>query len=119
MKIVNVNIKKVRLKLNYSQQEFANALKLQRNTVSLLENGKRFPSDRTIFDICNTFNVNVNWLKNDEGEMFINKDNGDDSEVANLKEKICDEINNLTHQDLKVLKKATDILSLVFKNNEK
>ena len=34
------------------------------NYVSLIENGKKIPSDRLISDICREFNVNEDWLRN-------------------------------------------------------
>lgn len=66
--MVNNNIKELRENiLNLSQDSFAQKIGLQRNTISLIENGKRNPSDRTIKDICKTFNVNENWLLTGNG----------------------------------------------------
>lgn len=66
--MVNDNIKELRENiLNLSQDSFAQKIGLQRNTISLIENGKRNPSDRTIKDICKTFNVNENWLLTGNG----------------------------------------------------
>ncbi|MDU2672616.1 MAG: helix-turn-helix transcriptional regulator [Clostridium sp.] len=66
--MVNDNIKNLRENiLNLSQDNFAKKIGLQRNTISLIENGKRNPSDRTIKDICKTFNVNENWLLTGNG----------------------------------------------------
>ena len=38
-----------------------------------MEIGTKTPSDRTISDICREFNVNEEWLRTGEGEMFIQK----------------------------------------------
>ena len=66
--MVNDNIKNLRENiLNLSQDNFSKKIGLQRNTISLIENGKRNPSDRTIKDICKTFNVNENWLLTGNG----------------------------------------------------
>ena len=66
--MVNDNIKELRENiLNLSQDSFAQKIGLQRNTISLIENGKRNPSDRTIKDICRTFNVSENWLLTGNG----------------------------------------------------
>lgn len=35
--------------------------------------GVKQPSDRTIADICRTFDVNEEWLRTGEGDMFIQK----------------------------------------------
>lgn len=67
---MNNRLKELREALDLSQNEFANKLNLQRNSVSLIENGKRNLSRRTIIDICEKFNVNEEWLCNGTGEMF-------------------------------------------------
>lgn len=68
--MINERLKKIRETLKLSQSEFAKKLNLQRNSISLVENGKRNLSDRTIQDICNKFNVNEEWLREGKGEMF-------------------------------------------------
>ena len=67
---MNSRIKAVRTSLSLSQDEFANSLRLSRNFIWLIEKGDRTPSDRTIADICNKYNVNEEWLRNGTGEMF-------------------------------------------------
>lgn len=67
---INTQIKKIRELLGLSQSVFAEELNLQRNSISLIENGKRNPSERTINDICNKFNVNKKYLISGEGEPF-------------------------------------------------
>lgn len=62
--------KELRKKLNVTQQEFADKLKISRNFVAQIEIGNKVPSDRTIDDVCKEFNVREEWLKNGEGEMF-------------------------------------------------
>ena len=69
--MVNENIKVLRENiLNLSQDAFASALGLQRNTISLIENKKRNPSERTINDICSKFKINKIWLLEGIGEPF-------------------------------------------------
>ncbi len=68
--MINERLKEIRETLKLSQSEFAKKLNLQRNSISLVENGKRNLSDRTIQDICNKFNVNEEWLRDGIGEMF-------------------------------------------------
>ena len=36
-----------------------------------IETGTKKPSERTIFDICEKFNVNQDWLRTGNGEMFV------------------------------------------------
>lgn len=68
---MNNRIRKIREALGLNQNDFAQKINLQRNSITLIETGKRNPSDRTISDICSEFNVNENWLRYGEGEMFI------------------------------------------------
>lgn len=69
--MVNERIKELRERLGMSQTEFAESLNLKRNSISLIEVGKRNPSDRTILDICNKFDVSEDWLRSGTGEVFL------------------------------------------------
>ena len=64
-------IKELRKALGLTQQEFANRIKVKRNTVATYEMGRSTPSDAAISLICREFNVNENWLRTGEGQMFI------------------------------------------------
>lgn len=75
MKEMMDRIKELRKTLRLSQSEFAKALKLTRNSITMIETGKRGISDRTISDICREFEVNEEWLRNGTGEMFADKSN--------------------------------------------
>ncbi len=61
------------LKLN--QTSFAEKLNLKQNSIAQIESNKRNMSDRTIADICREFNVNENWLREGNGEIFLKKSN--------------------------------------------
>ena len=63
--------KELRKKLNVTQQEFADKLKISRNFVAQIEMGSKVPSDRTIDDVCREFNVNEEWLRTGNGDMFV------------------------------------------------
>ena len=65
-------IKKIRNNLGLTQREFADKIKVKRNTVATYEMGRSVPSDSAISLICREFNVNEDWLRNGTGEMFIN-----------------------------------------------
>lgn len=67
-------IAEVRKAAGLSQAEMADRLGLSRNFISLMENGNRIPSDRTIADICREFSVNRVWLETGVGEPFQPKD---------------------------------------------
>lgn len=63
----------VRKNSGLNQTEFAEKLNLTKNYISLIENGNRTPSDRTISDICRTFGVDEIWLRDGIGEPFREK----------------------------------------------
>ena len=63
-------IKKIRKELDLTQQAFANKIGIKQNTIAQYEMGRTKPSDAIIFSICREFNVNEEWLRTGEGEMF-------------------------------------------------
>ena len=68
---MNERIRKLRRELDLTQQEFAERIGIKRNTVAMYETGRNAPIDAVISLICKTFNVNENWLRTGEGDMFI------------------------------------------------
>lgn len=73
---MNERIKSLRKNLGITQQEFADRIKVKRNTVATYEMGRSMPSDAAISLICREFNVNEAWLRTGEGDMFkpVNRD---------------------------------------------
>lgn len=67
---MNERIKRLRKELKLTQQQFADKIKVKRNTVATYEMGRSVPSDSAIALICKTFHVNEDWLLNGNGEMF-------------------------------------------------
>ena len=63
-------IKKLRKDKGLTQQEFCNRIGLKRNSISLVESGKRNISDQAIKSICREFGVNEEWLRTETGKMF-------------------------------------------------
>jgi transcriptional regulator with XRE-family HTH domain len=68
---MNERLKQLRKELNLTQQEFADKLGTARNNIAGYETGKRNPSDAAISLICTKYNVNENWLRTGEGDMFV------------------------------------------------
>lgn len=64
-------IKKIRRELDLTQMEFASRIGSTQNTITRYETGSRVPSSSGISLICREFNINENWLRTGEGEMFI------------------------------------------------
>ena len=67
---VNKRIIQIRKTLEYSQEKFAEGLKLSRSFQGGIEANHRKVNDRLVKMICLTYGVNENWLKTGEGEMF-------------------------------------------------
>ncbi len=66
---MNKRIQEVRKRAGLNQDEFAAKLNLTKNYISLVETGKRDPSERTISDICRSFGVRRDWLMTGIGSM--------------------------------------------------
>lgn len=71
-------LKKLRKQLGLTQQRFADAIGLKRNSVAQIELGERSPSNSVINNICKTFDVNEVWLRTGEGEMFLPRSRHDE-----------------------------------------
>lgn len=68
---MNERLKKLRKALDLTQQEFADRIGVKRNSFANYETGRNTPIDAIIISICKEFNVNENWLRTGEGDMFI------------------------------------------------
>lgn len=115
----------VRKNAGLSQQEMAERLGLSRNFISLMENGNRIPSDRTIADICRIFDVQEDWLRDGLEPMRAAKSRED--EIAELvgsaltgssdfKKAVIKMICSRSDKELEVLQKA---LLAIYENVEK
>ncbi|GHT73077.1 hypothetical protein FACS1894124_0910 [Spirochaetia bacterium] len=71
MNIVNERIKELRLALEISQRQFAKRIFVSQALVGEIELGHKKVNTRIIYLISSQFKVNVEWLKNGEGEMFF------------------------------------------------
>lgn len=70
-------MRKLRKQLDLTQQEFADRIGMKRNTVANYETGRNEPSAAVISLICREFNVNEEWLRAGEGEMFCELETND------------------------------------------
>ena len=73
MSDLSQRISKVIDTLGLKKTVFADKLNVSQAFVSQMCSGASQPSDRTIADICRTFDVNEEWLRTGEGDMFIQK----------------------------------------------
>lgn len=67
---IGERIKKLRKHLDLTQQKFGERLGIKGNTVAQYELGRNEPIDAVLSLLCKEFNVNENWLRTGEGEMF-------------------------------------------------
>lgn len=74
---MNERIKEVRKSLGLTQQEFADRIGVKRNTVATYEGGRNVPIDSVVSLICKEYNVNEEWLRTGEGEMFQDLSQGE------------------------------------------
>ena len=114
-------IKKIRKALDLTQQEFADRIGVKRGGIANYEIGRNEPTDSVISLICREFNVNEDWLRTGEGEMFIKLTR--DEEMAKLTKQLLNEeedsfknrlisvLANLTDQQWEVLAEVAEKLS--------
>lgn len=63
-------IKSLRKALGLSQRDFGARLGVTDSAISIIESGRRNITEQMEKAICREFNVNYDWLKDGEGEMF-------------------------------------------------
>lgn len=56
-----------------TQQEFADRIGIKRGAIANYELGRNEPIDAVISLICREFDVNEEWLRTGEGEMFVQR----------------------------------------------
>lgn len=118
--ILKDRIKKIRKELDLTQQKFADKLGVQRNTIAMYEMGRTLPSDAIMRSICREFNVNEDWLRTGEGEMFIKQTRDEQiasfvgsiqsSEDDSFKKRFISMLSALDESDWEVLEKMVIML---------
>ena len=118
---MNQRIALARKEKRVKQEELAEKCGLTKNFISLIETGKREPSDRTIKDICRTLNVNEDWLRTGEGEMFNPKTTMEElvdltdtllsEESTSFKNRLVSALAKLTEEQWDLLENIIDEIS--------
>lgn len=67
---MNERVKLLRKTLGLSGEKFGSKLGVQRGAISNIEKGNRNLTEQMILSICREYNVNEEWLRTGEGEMF-------------------------------------------------
>ena len=98
---MNTRIQQVIEEMGIKKIDFAKTIGVSPAFVSELWSGKKSPSDRTIRDICDKFNVNETWLRFGEGSMFVERTR--EEEIALFLGKVADGPNNFKKRLISVL----------------
>ena len=67
---MNERIRLLRKELGLNQSDFGNKIGVKQGTVAGYESVERTPLDAVVSSICREFDVNEEWLRTGEGEMF-------------------------------------------------
>lgn len=71
---MNERLKELRKALGLTMEDFGSRLGVAKSTISCLENGTNKITNQMIVTICLVYNVNETWLREGEGEMFVDTD---------------------------------------------
>ena len=69
--IMNTRLKLLRKTLKKTQPEFGKLCGKSRDAIATYESGRVIPDDAFIKVVCLTFNVNEDWLRTGNGDMFV------------------------------------------------
>lgn len=79
---MNNRVRQIRKTLNLTMEKFGEYLGVTRTAISNIESGNRGVTDQMFKSICREFNVNEDWLRVGEGNMF--KELPEEEETATL-----------------------------------
>ena len=68
---MNERLKSIRKSLSMTQKDFGAELGVSRDTYASYESGRVIPNNTFIQLMCSKFNVNEEWLRTGDVEMFI------------------------------------------------
>ena len=74
----NDRIKDVRKSLRLTQEKFGEKIGVKKNTIIQIESGVNSITDQLRLAVCREFRVSEEWLRNGEGEMFVEPDDDED-----------------------------------------
>ncbi len=86
---VGSRFKKIRKILDMSQEELANFLNVTKQAISNIENSKSLPSISVMAKLAKEYNINLNYLIAEIGEIIIVKDKN----YKSIRESLMEEVN--------------------------
>lgn len=121
-------LKKLRKELELTQQEFSDKIGVSRSNIGKYESGISEPSSAVLSLICREFNVNEDWLRYGNGEMFLPVDRNADiakltkqllnEETNSFKNRFVSMLANLTVEEWEFLEKKAKELFCVDEQKE-
>lgn len=117
---MNQRLKELRKCVHLTQKEFADKLGIKRGAIANYEVGRNEPIDAVVSLICKEFNVNEEWFRTGNGEMFneIDRENRLMIWTANVlkgesesfKKRFVDMLSELNESDWETLEKISILL---------
>lgn len=114
-------IKILRKNLGLTLEEFGRKLGVTKTTISRIENGVNSVTEQMLTSICHTYNVNEDWLRTGDGEMFLNIDPDDylmewagrvlGGEPEHFQRRFLAALSTLDESDWKTLEKLFSVIS--------
>lgn len=99
-------LRELRKNLKLSGEKFGERIGIGRSAVSNLESGRNNLTEPIILAICREFNVNEEWLRFGNGEMFLPVDR--ETEIAKLtKNLLLEEEDSFKNRVISVLANLT------------
>jgi transcriptional regulator with XRE-family HTH domain len=103
---VNQRVKLLRKELKLTQNEFAKMISVSATLITLIEQDKRVVNDRLIRLICDSFDVNPQWLKTGAGDRYNSEKGSNVTKLlalfGNLKPRYQEFVLNQVDQFLKM-----------------
>lgn len=106
MATLSDRIKELRLSFNMTQEEFGKKFGIVKSTVSLYESGKSTPNDETKMQICDYFDVSLDYLfgrdrhrELDYANSQIPLDNSKIKQITTEEEKLLNGFRKLSEDD--------------------
>ena len=117
---MNERLKELRITLKMNQEEFGKWLGISKSGISDIESGRRKVTDQHILMLCSHHDVNEEWLRTGNCEMFIELTRDEQiehfvgdalkSEDDSFKKKFISMLAALDESDWEVLQKMVELL---------
>jgi len=89
---MNDRVREIRKTLNLTMEKFGERLGVTRTAISNIESCNRKVTEQMLKSICREFNINENWLRTGEGNMF--RELPEEEETASIVSDLLEEGKN-------------------------